>query len=50
MSLAICVVTAGIDAELLLAHEGFAGELEEDALVDGSGHIRSIISVRRRKP
>ena len=29
----------GIDAELLLAHEGFAGQLEEDAMIDGSGHV-----------
>ena len=37
MSLAICVATAGIDAVGLLAHQGFAGELQEDALVGGAG-------------
>ena len=35
ISRAICVAIAGIDPEGLLAHEGFAGELEEDAGVDG---------------
>ena len=28
----------GVDPEVLLAHQGFAGELQEDAMVDGSGH------------
>ena len=31
ISLAIWVAAAGIDAEGLLAHQGFAGEFEEDA-------------------
>ena len=35
-SRAIRVTTAGIDAELLLAHQGFARQLEEDAFVDGA--------------
>ena len=31
MSLAICVVTAGSIPNVLLAHEGFTGELQQDA-------------------
>ena len=30
----------GVDSELLLAHQGFAGKFEQDALVGGSGHVR----------
>ena len=37
-SLAIWLATDGIDAELLLAHQGFAGELQEDALIGRAGH------------
>ncbi len=33
-----------IDSELLLAHQGFTGKLQQNALVGGSGHIRTIIS------
>ena len=39
-SAAIRVATAGIDAELLLAHQGFARQLEEDAFVEGWRTIR----------
>ena len=34
---------AGIDAELLLAHQGFTGELQQDPAVTRR-HIRPIIS------
>ena len=36
----------GIDAELLLAHQSFAGEFQKDALVGGR-HICGIISIAR---
>ena len=32
----------GVDAELLLAHEGFAGQLQQDAAVDGGGHVERL--------
>ena len=32
----------GIDAERLLAHQGFAGEFEEDARVDGLRHAERL--------
>ena len=35
-----------IDPEGLLAHQRFAGELQEDAGVDGRGHARTIIADR----
>ena len=36
----------GIDAERLLAHEGFAGEFQEDTCVYRTGHRPQIISFR----
>ncbi len=32
-----------VDAERLLAHQGFAGEFEEDAVVDGRGGHGDVI-------
>ena len=37
-----------VDAERLLAHQGFAGELQQDATKHGDGHIWAIISTRAR--
>ena len=36
-----------VDPELLLAHQGFAGELQQDATGRRRGHIRTIISSER---
>ena len=46
MSLAICSGDGWIDPELLFAHQGLAGELQQDTAVGGR-HIRQIISMAR---